>query len=455
MKKAQGWIQHIDFIVIDVIAIQLAFVLAYVLRFGISNPYSETLWLGIIIVMTLLDVLVIIFGNTLSDIMKRGYLKEAVSIFMQALAMEALTAFYLYITYSGIDYSRIVIGLTGVLLCVFDFILRALWKKYLRRRFYNGSKHLLLIGSDEIAVRFAAALDNPNYAEYKLCGYLAEAPSAEIPIYNGTIDKLEEILSQGDIREVVTALSPSEASGINKIVATCEKFGLRVSVIPAYSDVMSSQASIEEIGDIKLLNFRTTPLDDPSYAGIKRIFDIFASLIGIILTSPIMLIAAIGTKLSSPGPILFKQERVGRNGKTFTMLKFRSMRMSGQENTAWSGNEDPRRTAFGAFLRKFSLDELPQFFNVFAGQMSLIGPRPELPFFVNKFSEEIPMYRVRLQVRPGITGWAQVNGLRGDTDITDRVKYDIWYIENWSITLEIKIILMTIFGGMINKEKIN
>ena len=154
----------------------------------------------------------------------------------------------------------------------------------------------------------------------------------------------------------------------------------------------------------------------------------------IILTSPIMLFAAIGTRLSSPGPVLFRQERVGKGKKTFKMLKFRSMRITGTEDTGWSTQDDPRKTKFGSFMRKFSIDELPQMFNVLAGQMSLIGPRPEVPFHVNHFKDEIPLYLVRQQVRPGITGWAQVNGLRGDTSIEERVKYDIWYIENWSLS---------------------
>ena len=135
--------------------------------------------------------------------------------------------------------------------------------------------------------------------------------------------------------------------------------------------------------------------------------------------------------------------------------KFRSMRVTGTENTGWSTQDDPRKTKFGSFMRKFSIDELPQMFNVLAGQMSLIGPRPELPFHVNHFKDEIPLYLVRQQVRPGITGWAQVNGLRGDTSIEERVKYDIWYIENWSLSLDIKIVWKTVFGGLVNNEKTN
>jgi lipopolysaccharide/colanic/teichoic acid biosynthesis glycosyltransferase len=165
-----------------------------------------------------------------------------------------------------------------------------------------------------------------------------------------------------------------------------------------------------------------------------------------------MLVTAIGVKLSSPGPVFLRQERVGRYKKPFIMLKFRSMRVNDEENVGWSTNEDPRRTKFGSFIRKFSIDELPQLFNVLIGQMSLIGPRPEMPYHVSHFKEDVPLYLVRQQVRPGMTGWAQVNGLRGATSIEKRVEYDIWYIENWSIGLEIRIFFKTLFGGMINKE---
>ena len=175
----------------------------------------------------------------------------------------------------------------------------------------------------------------------------------------------------------------------------------------------------------------------------------------IVLPSPIMLGVAIGVKLSSPGPIIFKQERVGLNKRPFMMYKFRSMRVNAAEDSAWSTNSDPRKTRFGSIIRKFSLDELPQFFNVLKGDMSLVGPRPEIPFHVEHFKEEIPRYLVRQQVRPGLTGWAQINGLRGDTDIAERIRYDIWYIENWTVALDIKILFRTVFGGkMVNDEKI-
>ena len=167
-----------------------------------------------------------------------------------------------------------------------------------------------------------------------------------------------------------------------------------------------------------------------------------------------IILIAVGVKMSSPGPILFKQVRVGYKRQEFNMLKFRRMRVNNQETTGWSTNQDSRRTRFGSMLRKTSLDELPQLWNVFKGDMSLVGPRPELPYFVEQFKETIPLYMVKHQVKPGMTGWAQINGLRGDTDIEERVRYDLWYIENWSVGLDIRILFKTILGGMLNKEKV-
>ena len=254
--------------------------------------------------------------------------------------------------------------------------------------------------------------------------------------------------------EVVIALEADEYPYLQGIIANSEKNGVKVSLIPFYTKFMPSHPVYDEVGGVSLVNIRHIPLDNIGNAFVKRATDIIGSLVLIVLTSPIMLFAAIGVKLSSPGPILFKQERVGLNKKPFYMYKFRSMRVNDRQTTGWSTNSDPRKTRFGAFIRKFSIDELPQFFNVLKGDMSLVGPRPELPFFVNQFKESIPLYMVKHQVRPGITGWAQVNGFRGDTSIKGRIEHDIYYIENWTFLFDIKILLMTVFRFS-NSEKLS
>lgn len=205
---------------------------------------------------------------------------------------------------------------------------------------------------------------------------------------------------------------------------------------------------------LPVINIRYVPLSNTGNIIIKRAIDIIGSLVGIIITSPVMLLSAIAVKCSGPGPVIFRQERVGRHNKSFQMYKFRSMEQQspGDEKKAWTVKNDPRVTGVGKILRRTSLDELPQLFNILKGDMSLVGPRPERPLFVEKFKEEIPRYMVKHQVRPGLTGWAQVNGLRGDTSIKKRIEYDIYYIENWTLGLDIKIIFMTFFTGFVNKN---
>ena len=205
---------------------------------------------------------------------------------------------------------------------------------------------------------------------------------------------------------------------------------------------------------LPVINIRYVPLTNTGNIILKRIIDILGSLSGLIVTSPIMLISAIAVRCSGSGPVIFKQERVGLHNKPFRMYKFRTMEQQcpKEESKAWTVKNDPRVTCVGKFLRRTSLDELPQLFNILKGDMSLVGPRPERPLFVEKFKEEIPRYMVKHQVRPGLTGWAQVNGFRGDTSIKKRIEYDIYYIENWTFGFDIKIIFMTFFTGFVNKN---
>ncbi|MDE7260692.1 MAG: exopolysaccharide biosynthesis polyprenyl glycosylphosphotransferase, partial [Oscillospiraceae bacterium] len=239
-----------------------------------------------------------------------------------------------------------------------------------------------------------------------------------------------------------------------QIISACELNGTKLSIIPFYAQYISSNPNFDNLDGIPLMNIRSIPLDNLACAFCKRAMDIIGSLLLIIITSPVMLLCAVGVKLSSPGPVIFCQKRIGRNKKPFYMYKFRSMQINDGQDTRWSSNQDNRKTRFGAFIRKCSLDELPQFFNVLKGDMSLVGPRPEIPFFVEQFKDEIPLYMVKHQVRPGITGWAQVNGLRGDTSIKARIEHDIYYIEHWSLWFDIEILLTTVFKGKFLNDEV-
>ena len=218
---------------------------------------------------------------------------------------------------------------------------------------------------------------------------------------------------------------------------------------------MPARPQFDSLNGLPMINLRRIPLDNLGNAFMKRAMDIAGSLVLLLVFSPVMLITAVGVRLSSPGPVIFKQKRVGLGKKEFYMYKFRSMRVNSGSDTSWSQNHDSRKTRFGAFIRKFSIDEFPQFLNVLKGDMSLVGPRPEIPHFVEQFQEKIPLYMVKHQVRPGITGWAQVHGLRGNTSIEDRIRHDIFYIENWTLLLDIKILLMTVFKGVVNAETLH
>lgn len=359
----------------------------------------------------------------------------------------------------GIHYSRATLAIFFLLssgaLSGKRVVLRKLLR-YFRQRGYN-LKHVLVLGGGQAAQGYLRTIRSDRELGYHAIGYLAEHRSAAegMPEYLGGFTALPEVLDRQCADEVICAVEPGEDHWTPQIIMDCEKAGVKLSIIPTYARYISSTPQFDALDGIPMLNVRRVPLDNWANAFWKRAMDIIGSLALIVLTSPIMLACAIGVKLTSPGPVIFRQERVGRDKKTFYMYKFRSMRVNSREETGWSRDKDDRKTRFGAFLRKCSLDEFPQFFNVLRGDMSLVGPRPEVPYFVKQFREEIPLYMVKHQVRPGITGWAQVNDLRGDTSIEKRIVYDIYYIEHWSILFDLKILLLTVFGGkFLNHEQL-
>jgi len=314
--------------------------------------------------------------------------------------------------------------------------------KQMRAQGYN-IKHEVVIGTGALAKQYES-----DVAEEPELGI-----QVEMLIEPEDREAVEEALSRTDIDDVVLALDAEQYRFITELILACVKHGLKYMVIPFYNDIMPSHPVIESVGHTKLINMRANRLEHVGWAALKRAFDVVCSFFGLIVLSPMLLAVAVGVKLSSPGPILFRQMRVGFNRREFQMLKFRSMRVNDESATAWTTAYDSRRTRFGSFIRKTSLDEFPQLINVLRGDMSLVGPRPELPYFVEKFREEIPLYMVKHQVKPGITGWAQVNGYRGDTSIRKRIEMDLWYIDNWSPLLDIRILFKTFFGSMINAEE--
>ena len=320
------------------------------------------------------------------------------------------------------------------------------------RRAQRHRRTILLVGNGKSAIEYKKQIDdNPHYG-YSVIGCISDKQTSTLK-WHGSYKELAQVLERLNPDEVVIALTNREEPKIHEFVDVCDKAGIRASIVPQIYRYFKAKCQVDMVGALPVINTRNIPLDNPANAAIKRFMDIVISLMVIIITSPIMLIAVIGVRLSSKGPIVFKQKRVGKNNKVFTMYKFRSMRVNDQEQTGWTTPEDKRKTRFGTFMRKTGIDELPQFFNVLFGSMSIIGPRPELPAFVEQYSKTIPLYKVKHQVKPGITGLAQIYGFRGNTSIEGRIEMDIKYIENWSLFNDIKILVSTPFKMFNRNEK--
>lgn len=366
----------------------------------------------------------------------------------------------IYLVVREFNYARSVLALFYLLNCFLTGVSRVIMRRILqsiRKKGYNV-KHILLVGYSRAAEEYVnRILDNPQWG-YSVSGFLDD----HVPVgtkYKGvpvqdTIEALPKMLEDHDWDEVAITLSLRDYDYLGQIVGICEKSGVHTKFIPDYNSLIPTKPYTEDLMGLPVINIRYVPLTNMGNMAIKRAVDILGALFGILITSPVMLICAVLVKCTSPGPIIFKQERVGLHNKNFYMYKFRSMAQQSpdDEKKGWTTKDDPRVTKVGRIMRKTSLDELPQLFNILKGDMSLVGPRPERPQFVEKFKEEIPRYMIKHQVRPGLTGWAQVNGYRGDTSIRRRIEHDIYYIENWSFWFDVKIILMTFFTGFVNKN---
>ena len=327
----------------------------------------------------------------------------------------------------------------------------------LRTNGYN-QKHVLLIGYSRAAEGFIDRVSvNPEWG-YHVQGILDDHRPAGFAYKKvqvlGPTNHLEDFLASNTLDEIAITLSIKEYSNLEQIVAACEKSGVHTKFIPDYNNIIPTIPYMEDLQGLPVIHIRHVPLTGVFNATMKRIVDLAGALFGLIVFSPLMLVTALLIKITSPGPVLFSQERIGLHNRPFKMYKFRSMEVQdpGRERSQWTTPHDPRVTPVGRFIRKTSIDEMPQFFNVLIGDMSLVGPRPERPLFVEKFKEEIPRYMIKHQVRPGLTGWAQVNGYRGDTSITKRIEHDLYYIENWSLGFDFKIMFLTVFKGFINKN---
>ncbi len=365
--------------------------------------------------------------------------------------MSGLSALFFY---RGALYSRLLLGVSGLLLLAGVLVLRLIFRNVVRHAGNQGERlRIIVVGADAFAQRTAEELRTSVVAPCETVAFVRVPGQSinvttEVPVF-----ELEQLISQNlkhFANDIVIAVSPEILPVISKLTKHLKDLAIPIRLILDFGDDLKVRDRLFRIGGTNLLDVHIAPSETISYVILKRSFDIAFSLLALVITGIPMALIAIAVKLSSPGPVFFVQERVGINGQDFKMLKFRTMKVAPAEesDTRWTTVDDPRRTATGSFLRASCLDELPQFFNVLRGDMSVVGPRPERPHFVEKFSNEINAYNCRHHLKSGITGWAQVNGMRGDTDIAKRVELDIYYIQNWSFVFDLQIILMTIFSGI-------
>jgi exopolysaccharide biosynthesis polyprenyl glycosylphosphotransferase len=311
------------------------------------------------------------------------------------------------------------------------------------------------VGTDRFARRVGTSLLHGEVLPCRVMGFV-RLPDQEVAV-GGPVYELDQIpiFSNGNsINDIIIALPAARLSEVQKIAPVLEKLCVPTRVVIDLGEGLGLRDRLFDLGGIHMLDLRPSLAETGSYLFQKRIFDVGFAVLTRLLTLPITLLIALAIKMGSRGPVFFVQERVGLNGRLFRMFKFRTMRVGSREegDTRWTSDQDPRRTAVGAFLRRTNLDELPQFFNVLRGDMSIVGPRPERPYFVERFLEEFDRYNSRHMFKAGIKGWAQVNGWRGDTSIAKRVEYDLYYLRNWSLTFDPQIISLTLLRFFTSKN---
>lgn len=450
---------------VDAIVLVLSYFLAWLIRFvgpmAATAVRTRSFKQYMLMLVLIVPVYLLLYqAFTLYTPMRMQGRRLVLANIIKANSLGLLILMFTFYMIDESDYSRSTYIMFYVINIILQWCARMLIFTILRDMREKGlnQKQMICVGYSRAAEEYIdRVLANPQWG-YVIRGILDDNIPAGIEYKGikvlGRIANLNVILPENRLDEIAITLGLSEYYRLEEIVALCEKSGVHTKFIPDYNKIIPTKPYTEDILGLPVINIRYVPLNNTFNALVKRAMDIVGSIVGIIVTSPLMLLMCLIIKLTSPGPLIYKQERVGLHNQTFWMYKFRSMEVQpeSEEKKAWTVKNDPRVTPIGKFMRHTSIDELPQLFNILKGNMSLVGPRPERPFFVEKFREEIPRYMVKHQVRPGLTGWAQVNGYRGDTSIRKRIECDLYYIENWSIGLDIKIIFLTFFKGFINKN---
>ena len=454
-------------VVLDAVIVAASYMLAWYLKF--ASPFSDIdPTVGVYSVQTYFEMLYVIVPgylilyyefNLYTPKRATAHKYEIINIF-QANTVGLILLMAGWYLISQKHFSRVMMAYFFVLNIFLTTLGRSLIRillQYFREKGYN-LKYILLVGYSRAAEEYIKRINaNPQWG-YVVRGILDDSvPSGTM--YKGvkvvgSIENLLYILPQNKLDEIAITLSLKDYDHLEHIVDMCEKSGVHTKFIPDYNSLFPSRPYTEDLMGLPVVNIRYVPLSNTLNWVAKRAVDVLVAFIGLVVASPVMFLCAVAIKCTSKGPAIFKQERIGLHNKPFKMYKFRTMEVQkpSAEAKGWTTKDDPRVTRVGKLLRRTSFDELPQLFNILMGDMSVVGPRPERPQFVDKFKEEIPRYMVKHQVRPGLTGWAQINGYRGDTSIKRRIEHDIFYIENWTMSFDIKIMFLTIFKGFINKN---
>ncbi len=448
-------------VILDASMVIMGFFMAYQLRKSINwpnrpinlGPFADYYGMMLIQVATLLSVF--FFARLYHTVRAVSRVDEFYQIFgsvsVGTVMSVAFSGFVFKNSVLDLDYSRAMIlyaWLLTVLLVTVGRWLNSTLTSRLKAQGW-GNDRVLIVGTGEVGNMILQKIQwNPSLG-YEVVGLIGtdgvNERSLAVPVLGGP-ERLAELIDRYDIDEVIIGLPEATHQEILMLISQCERGSVSIKVFPDVFQIMASQVSIGDLGGLPLLSVRDVALHGWRLT-VKRALDIIGSTLGLVFLSPFLLFIAVLIKLDTPGPVFYAQERMGLDAKPFWCLKFRSMRFDAEKDgPGWTTKDDPRRTRVGEFLRRTSLDELPQLINVFMGQMSLVGPRPERPVYVEQFRRSIPRYMDRHREKAGLTGWAQVNGLRGDTSIIERTKYDLWYIENWSLRLDFKIVLRTILG---------
>jgi len=449
----------------DVVMMVIAFIFSYYLRLWTEQLTPAELgylrgYASVILIQVLTLVSLFFFTRLYHRQRGLSHVDEFYSVFVAVSVGTIISvAANAFLIRNGPDYSRRMIVFSWILTIVLVTLGRLLYSRLiwsLQSRGIGGAR-VLIVGTGETGRILLQTMRRSPGLGYEVVGIVSQDSRAEdngVPIL-GTTDELLSLVRSEHIDEVIIALPDATSREILPIISDCHRARVATRVYPSAFQLITSDLSIGHLGGLPLLTVRDTVLRGWRLT-LKRAMDIMGSAVGLVILSPFMLVTALLIKLDSSGSAFYTQERMGLDEKPFQMVKFRSMREGAENETGpvWAVKGDPRRTRLGAFIRRYSLDELPQFINVFLGEMSLVGPRPERPVFVEQFKQIIPRYVERHQEKAGMTGWAQVNGLRGDTSIVARTKYDLYYIENWSILFDLKILIKTFFTFFRDKAAI-